>query len=159
MVDAASQSGFDLAVYGQGWTSAYLDLKHLRGDWIPNELLAAWYTGAEIVLADHYAEMRELGFISNRIYDALACGVFVLSDDVPGLDEEFDGGAVGCTTTTDAIQAISRFMDDPVERHARAERGQRAVLARHTFERRADELIAAVASVAADVPTAIARQR
>jgi spore maturation protein CgeB len=50
-------------------------------------------------------------------------------------------------------------MDDPVERHARAERGQRAVLARHTFERRADELIAAVASVAANVPTAIARQR
>jgi len=155
MVDAASASGFDLAVYGGGWTPALMDPRHLRGDWVPNQRLAAWYTGATIVLADHYEEMRALGFISNRIYDALACGAFVLSDDVPGLLEEFDGGAVSCGSTSDAIEQITHFVADRAEREKRAQRGRRAVLARHTFDRRADRLIEVTAPLIDRLPRTI----
>ena len=44
------------------------------------------------MLADHWDDMREHGFISNRIYDALACGAVVVSDDVAGLDGRFGRG-------------------------------------------------------------------
>ncbi len=42
--------------------------------------LARYYSSASIVLNDHWDDMRDEGFISNRIYDALACGAFVISD-------------------------------------------------------------------------------
>jgi spore maturation protein CgeB len=149
MVDAAVASGRDIAVYGGGWTAELLDERHLRGAWVPNEELAAWYGGAAIVLADHYDDMRELGFISNRIYDALASGAFVLSDAVPGLDEEFDGGAVGCASEGEAIEAIERYLDHPAERRARAERGRAAVVERHTFRHRVDALLELVEPILA----------
>lgn len=155
MVDAAIASGRDLAVYGGGWTADLLDARHLRGEWIPNDELAAWYSGAAIVLTDHYDDMRDLGFISNRVYDALASGAFVLSDDVRGLAEEFDGGVVGCGSPADAIAAIEQFLGDPPSRLEHVERGRRAVLARHTFGHRADALVSIVDSLAAGRPTTI----
>ena len=141
MVDAAIASGHGLAVIGGGWTADLVEPAAVRGTWIPNEELAGWYSAADIVLADHYGDMRELGFISNRVYDALACGTFVLSDDVAGLEAEFDGGAVGCATETEAIASIEQYLADPGARADRAARGRAAVLARHTFGHRVDVLV------------------
>jgi spore maturation protein CgeB len=155
MVDAAIASGRDVAVYGGGWTADLLDPRHLRGDWIPNDELAAWYSGAAIVLTDHYDDMRDLAFISNRVYDALASGVFVLSDDVRGLAEEFDGGVIGCGSPAEAVAAIERFLGDPAARREHAQRGRNAVLARHTFGHRADTLVAIVDSLVAGRPMTI----
>ena len=67
----------DVAVYGGGWTPELLDPHRLRGEWIPNDQLRRYYSSAGIVLCDHYDDMRDEGFISNRAYDALACGAFV----------------------------------------------------------------------------------
>ena len=108
---------------------------------VPNDELAGWYSAADIVLAEHYGDMLELGFISNRVYDALACGTFVLRDDVAGLEAEFDGGAVGCATETEAIASIEQYLADPAARADRAARGRAAVLARHTFDHRVDVLV------------------
>ena len=80
----------DVAVYGGGWTPELLDPHRLRGEWIPNDQLRRYYSSAAIVLCDHYDDMRDEGFISNRAYDALACGAFVISDPVPAIEEEFD---------------------------------------------------------------------
>jgi spore maturation protein CgeB len=155
MVDAAIDSGHDLAVYGGGWTADLLDPHHLRGEWIPNDELAAWYSGASIVLTDHYDDMRDLGFISNRVYDALASGAFVLSDDVRGLAEEFDGGVIGCGSAAEAVAAIEHFLGDAAARREHAEQGRQAVLARHTFGHRTDTLVAIVDSLVAGRPTTI----
>jgi spore maturation protein CgeB len=152
IVDAAVSSGHDVAVFGGGWTPELLEPRVLRGEWVPNQELAAWYSAASIVLADHYDDMRELGFISNRLYDALACGAFVICDDVPGLASEFDGGAVGCRTPRDVAAALDRYLADPAARRARAEAGRAAVLERHTFGHRAAELVAMIEPILADRP-------
>ena len=39
-------------------------------------------------------DMAPQGFISNRLTTPLACGAFVISDNVEGIAEEFDGGVV-----------------------------------------------------------------
>jgi GT2 family glycosyltransferase/spore maturation protein CgeB len=82
----------DLAVYGANW-AGLIDLKHVRADHVPNDELRKLYSSAKVVLCDHWDDMREHGFISNRIYDALACGAVVVSDDVKGLKERFGGAA------------------------------------------------------------------
>ena len=38
--------------------------------------------------------MRAERLIANRIYDALACGAFVISDQVMGIEDELAGSVV-----------------------------------------------------------------
>ena len=136
----------DLAVYGANW-EGLIDTKHVVAEHVPNDELRQVYSSAAIVLADHWDDMREHGFISNRIYDALACGACVISDDVAGLDERF-GGAVATYSSPNALQAtIARLLADPAERTAMGERGRAAILAEGRFGSRLDVLIPALEQV------------
>jgi len=133
----------DLAIWGTRW-EGLIDTSCVVGENIPNDELRHVYSSAGIVLNDHWDDMRAHGYISNRIYDALACGAFVVSDDVPGLSERF-GEAVACFGSPQELhELIDRFLTDPHERRRRAALGREAVLAGHTFAHRVDTLLAAV---------------
>lgn len=134
----------DLAIYGQAWDVHGLDPRYHKGVHIPNAELRHYYGSASIVLNDTWEDMRAAGFISNRIYDALACGAFVLSDDVSGLAEEFDGGVGIYRDAPELRAAVDRYLDEPDHRIESAERGRAAVLQRHTFEQRAATLLEAI---------------
>ncbi len=144
IVDDLGATTRDLAVYGAGWTADLIDLRFVRGENVPNAQLPAYYSAATIVLNDHWADMRDWGFLSNRLYDALACGAVVVSDRAPGIDEEFDGTVVAYDTPEELRAAIDRVLADDAERRARGERGRAVVLARHTFAHRVAELTAAL---------------
>jgi Glycosyl transferases group 1 len=134
----------ELAVYGGRWTPERIDPRHLGGAAVPNADLPAYYSGASIVLNDHWAAMRREGFLSNRLYDAAAAGAFVISDRVEGMDEEFDGGIVGYRDRDDLRALVDRFLADPDARREHADRARKAVLDRHTFDHRARRFIEAV---------------
>jgi len=142
IVEAASRTGHDLAVYGGNWTPDLLDPRHLRGEWIANDELRRYYSSADIVLNDTWRDMREEGFISNRVFDALACGAFVLSDRVPGMDETFDRSVATYEREDEIAAIIEDALTHPAERRARAELGRAAVLGRHTFAHRVDTIVA-----------------
>jgi GT2 family glycosyltransferase/spore maturation protein CgeB len=130
----------DLAIWGSNW-SGLIDTSRVVSEHVPNDELRHVYSSAGIVLNDHWEDMREHGYISNRIYDALACGAFVISDEVPGLGERF-GEAVACFGSSDELRELAdRFLADPAERRRRGELGRELVLERHTFAHRADELL------------------
>ena len=133
-----------LTVYGGGWTPERIDRRYLGGDAIPNAELPAYYGAAAIVLNDHWAGMRREGFLSNRLYDAAATGAFVISDDVDGLETEFDGGIVGYHDRADLRELVEHFLANPDERRERARLARRAVLERHTFDDRARRFIEVV---------------
>ena len=144
-LDALAETNHELAVYGRNWTADLLDPKVLRGEWIPNEELHRYYASARIVLSDSWTDMRDEGFISNRIYDALASGAFVISEVVPGIDQEFDGAVVTYRQVSQLVGQVDHYLAHPDGRAEQAARGRTAVLARHTFENRIDAIIAAVA--------------
>ena len=130
----------DLAVWGGDW-NGLIDTRHLRGEFIANEVLRRVYSSAKIVLADHWPDMRDNGYISNRIYDALASGAMVLSDPVSGLDERFgDSVAVYCSPE-ELHSQIARLLEDDEGRRLRAGRGREIVVDEHTFERRIGVLL------------------
>jgi hypothetical protein len=147
VLDALGGSPLDLAVYGSGWRPESLDPRHLRGTWIRNEDLHRYYAAAAIVLNDHWTDMRDEGFISNRIYDALASGAFVLTDEVAGLDAEFETGLMTWSDPESLRAAIDRYLPDPAVRRSIAERGRRAVLERHTFDHRAAAILETIEAV------------
>jgi glycosyl transferase family 1 len=133
-----------LAVYGGRWTPERIDPRYLGGEAIPNAELPAYYGAAAIVLNDHWAGMRREGFLSNRLYDAAAAGAFVISDEVEGLETEFDGGIVGYRDRAHLRELVDHFLANPEERRELSQRARRAVLERHTFDARAHRFIEVV---------------
>jgi GT2 family glycosyltransferase/spore maturation protein CgeB len=141
VVDELTPTERDLAVYGKGWTPELLDPRHLLGEYLPNHELPGYYTAAKIVLNDHWPDMAGHGFLSNRLYDAAACGALVMSDRVSGIDEEFDGGVVAFGDGAELRELVDRFLDDADMRAEHGRRAMAAVRSRHTFAHRVDEML------------------
>jgi len=155
IVDDLLPTDRGLAVYGRGWTPERLDPRYLAGELVPNDVLAGFYAAAGIVLNDHWTDMQREGFLSNRLYDASASGAFVISDAIDGLREEFDDGVVAYHGRAELHALVEAYLADPDARAARAARARSAVLARHTFDHRAQEILAAVAPLEAARPPAV----
>jgi GT2 family glycosyltransferase/glycosyltransferase involved in cell wall biosynthesis len=154
IVDDLAGTTHDLAIYGANWTPALADQRYVKGEVVPNAELARYYSAADIVLNDHWNDMLAEGFISNRVYDALACGAFVISDHIAGLEAEFDDAVVTYSDRTELALLIDRYLADADERRRRGASGRAAVLARHTFDERARKLVDSVTPL---LPVARAR--
>ena len=97
VVRDALTAGLPLAVYGDLWSGLVPD-EMVHGRSIPNDQLAAAYRSAGVVLNDHHDAMRADGFVSNRLFDAVASGARVVTDpilDAAGLAELFGPGGPG----------------------------------------------------------------
>jgi hypothetical protein len=139
VADALS-AGIRPAIYGGGW-DGLVDESLIRARHVPNEQLPTVYSSAGVVLNDHWSTMRAWGFVSNRVFDVLACGTPVVSDHLPELVELF-GDAVPTYRTPEELRAlVTAALDDPEAARARAERGRQQVLAAHTFDHRAAQLL------------------
>ena len=141
IIDDLTPTPHRLAIIGRDWTPDLVDPRHVAGEHVPNRDLHRYYSSAAIVLNDHWDGMRTHGFLSNRLYDALACGACVVSDDVEGIEAEFDGAVTTYSDAADLRERIEGLLRDPVRRRELGERGRRVVRERHTFERRMDEML------------------
>jgi len=127
-----------LAVWGQGW-DGILPTGVWQGCFVPNEELPEVYAKGRLVLNDHQPGMREHGFVNNRVFDATACGCVVLSDVVEGIGEVLDVPRAG---NPGGLQRLAEeLLADPAKARAKAEEIRRQVLARHTFDHRATEIL------------------
>ena len=135
----------DLAVWGQQW-EGFLDPALIAGQHLPNDAVRRAYSSAAMVLNDHWDDMRAQGIVSNRVFDALACGALVVSDHLPELAERFGDAVVTYRTPEELRASVARLLADPAERAARAAAGRATVLAAHTFRHRVDALLAAIAA-------------
>lgn len=132
--------GVDISIFGREWNGLVPD-HMLKGDLIPNEELGGYYGNAGVVYNDHWPDMAKWGFLSNRLFDAAACGAYVVSDEVDGLDDVFAGliesyGSVKELAELSSPSAISRWDAK------RAAALRNIVLSRHTFAHRATTLLA-----------------
>jgi glycosyltransferase involved in cell wall biosynthesis len=140
VVADALAAGLRPAIYGGGWRTL-VDRDLVVADHVDNEILPIVYSSAGVVLNDHWRTMRAWGFVSNRLFDVLACGTPVISDPVEGMDELFDG-AVPEYHTPDELRALAdEVLAAPETARQRAERGRQVILANHTFDNRARQLI------------------
>jgi spore maturation protein CgeB len=102
------------------------------------------YSSVGVLLNDHWQTMRDWGFVSNRLFDALACGTPVISDDLLELDELFGGAVVEYHDAGELRELVEAALADPVAARDRAARGRDLVREHHTFEHRARELLDAL---------------
>lgn len=103
-----------------------------------------FFASSRLTLNVTRADMAAMGYCpSGRLFEAAACGCPVLSDGWEGLDSFFTPGSevLIARSTEDAIAALD-LSDAEIARIARAARER--VLAEHTSDHRARELIALV---------------
>ncbi len=141
VVRDALAAGLPLSVYGDLWSGLVPD-EVVRGRSIPNDQLAAAYRSAGVVLNDHHDAMRLDGFVSNRLFDAVASGARVITDPVDGLAELFGPSVQPYETPEDLARLATLADPDPVfgddaTRRAAADR----VRTHHSFAARAERLI------------------
>jgi hypothetical protein len=133
------------ALYGEGWN--LMLPQHAVAAHVPHGRLRDLYSSCKVLLVDHWEDMRRHGFVSNKIFDALACGAVVIADQNPGLAETVPGGVETYSSPTELRAKIDRYLADPSARERIARRGREIVLAEHTVDHRAEQLIA-IASAA-----------
>jgi len=143
-VKDALAAGLDVAIYGANW-DRFVDPDLVQDRHVPNEVLPILYSSVDILLNDHWDDMREHGFLSNRLFDALACGTAVVSDHVTGIEELFGDAVATYHDTSELRQQVERLLADPQARRAMGSRGQKLVVERHTFAARAEQLLAHLA--------------
>ena len=133
-------TNYDLSVFGKDWEEI-IDAKYIKGTNIPNKELGKVYSECDILLNDHWDDMKEKGFLSNRLFDGLAAGAFIISDDVKGLSNELKECIVTYRDRDDLHEKVKYYMEHPIERHKIAQKGQSLVRNQHTFEKRVDEIV------------------
>ena len=134
------KTDFDVSIYGTGWEQ-YVNEKYIKGQFIPNEKVHEYYSSCKILLNDHWEDMRDLDFPSNRLFDALACGTFVISDKIPSAETLFEGNVITYENAEDLNEKIKYYLSHDEERRMIAEKGKEIVLKNHTFDNRVDTII------------------
>jgi glycosyltransferase involved in cell wall biosynthesis len=140
VVSDALAAGLSPAIYGGGW-DGLVDTELVVADHVDNEDLPVVYSSAGVVLNDHWRTMRAWGFVSNRLFDVLACGTPAISDPVEGMDQLFDGAVLEYHSADELRALVDGVLADPEAARERAERGRKLVLANHTFDDRARQLV------------------
>lgn len=129
-----------LQLIGQGWESVGL---RPVAPGIPNACLPALYSGALAVLNDHHSAMAAYGYLNNRCFDVLACGVPLITDVAPGCPAELAAAVICHRPGTDTPQrSLERALALQEQRQllmAVARQTRR----HHSFEARVSQLLAA----------------
>jgi hypothetical protein len=142
-------AGVDVALFGR-W-DGFASPRHVRAPYLPNDDVPAAYASAGVVLNDHWPDMRAAGFVSNRLFDAAACGARVVSDRVEGVDALFGGLVRTFDTAAELVDLVRGAPDgwpDGEERAAIAHR----VRVEHSFDARAARLLEAATRVRGSRP-------
>lgn len=101
----AAQSDTEITVIGRGW-DRFEVAPWVERELIDNAELPTRYGQAAAVLNDHWLDMKQFGYINNRIFDALACHAPVISDHFPALEDTF-GDALLYARSAETFQGAS----------------------------------------------------
>ncbi len=142
-------SDFSLAVWGPGSRNISPGSpakRHVRGEHTPPDLWTKIYSASKIVLCMHYKDPN--GKIpchqaSPRVYEALACGAFLMVDAQKDVMSLFsDREELVIFRSIDELRELaSYYLERPDERLKIAQAGRKSVLDKHTYNHRIEEIL------------------
>ncbi len=141
VVQDALTLDYPLTIFGRHWEAFEEAQKCVKEPYMPNEQVGQAYRDARIVLNDHWDDMKETGIVSNRLFDALAAEAFIISDELPEIEEIFQGTVVTYQDRADLKKKADYYMQHPEEAEKLAKRGHELVIKEHTFRRRMEKLV------------------
>ena len=140
-------SDLDIKVYGPGWSKigAGSNLKHKIIDRrIDYDEWIKIFSGAKIVLSIHYQDGKTPCYqASPRIFEAMACKSFVLSDDQKDVRELFEDKKqiVFYEDNLDLRRNILYYLENKQARDEIALSGYNEVIEKHTYKNRIEKIL------------------
>ena len=132
-------SPYQVKIWGWGWKGLIPEAWY-GGEYYENARLNELYAASRIVLNDHHDDMKREGFINPRVLDVLASGGFVISDDLPGMND-FLGCSVPTYHSAGELRALlDTYISDDAARERLAEKG-RQIASQYTYTACCDEII------------------
>lgn len=134
------EKGIPLAVYGSRWEQ-FLPAKMIKGNYLKNEALRKYYSNCNLLLNDHWRDIADHGFISNRIFDALACGAIVLTDRVKGIEDVISKGLYYYNTADELEHQIKWLKENGDQAKRLALENAEIIAHNHSFDQRAGRIL------------------
>lgn len=171
LIEALARSGIQVASWGQGWPNGRIDHEGMlrvftrsrinlnlaatsvqgpRNRWARriNKRLSRlpgsqWLRAAKAALSPPATDPLPKQ-MKGRNFEIPACGGFLLTQDVPGLDECYRPGIEVATFTdaTSLVHQVRRFLADPEQRTSIAKAGYNRTLSEHTWFHRFQPIFA-----------------
>lgn len=143
---------FDLALWGPGWSTLAGGsplVSKIRGAHMPPAEWLKIYSGCKIALVTHYQSPQNSFPVyqaSPRIFEAMACGCFVICDRQRDVFSLFEDGKhlVGFDNPDDLIEKIKYYLAHTEKRKEIAWKGREEVLKHHTYADRVRKLLSFV---------------
>lgn len=138
VVKNAIENDVDIDIYGGGWNQ-FIDSSNVKGTNISNFELRKYYGSYSFTMNDHWESMKKFGFISNRVFDVVASGGRVLSDNVPSIKNVFEDYVLmddypGSFLPANNVPELMRKM------------ASNYVSRLHSFDKRAEQILEAIFS-------------
>jgi hypothetical protein len=143
-VRLALEQGVEIDLYGMRWAGTEAQ-SFLKAEYVENTDLARHYRGAGAVLNDHRFVMGAQGFVSNRIFDALACGAPVVSDMVAGLPDDIVPWVHTYDEDAEFSIRVEAALGETTDRRAERREFARDFATRHSLDARAGDIIGILA--------------
>ncbi|MDA9463260.1 CgeB family protein [Bradyrhizobium sp. CCBAU 53415] len=162
LVDPVAELKLCASVYGVRYSGTALQtiraagIRH--GGWLPAHWAPVAFAGARATIhVPRGPYVRSLpGIPTIRVFEALACGVPLVSAPWSDAEGLFPGGAyLKAANGTEMKRALRTVLDDQALSSAMIETGLRAIRERHTCRHRAQQLV----DIAADIRTSASSSR
>ena len=138
----AAKDKLPLKIWGAGWKAMLGPDKTMVQDvFIENSDIPALYRSARVTLNDHWKDMLDYQFVNNRIFDALACGLPVISDCCDELREIFPDAVLYYSNKEEFQKCVAQLENDYDAIKARVDAQWPMIKEKYSFEARARELV------------------
>ena len=131
---------YRLNLYGKGWEKDERFAPWCRGH-LPYEEMPAAYRNARVVLDDATPSTKELGAVNSRVFDALAAGSLVLTNNEAGAKETFHGLLPTFSSRETLNEALRSYLENEDLRKRKVQELRSFVLENHTYDIRAEQLL------------------
>ncbi len=126
-------------LFGKNWDQDPRMRRYWRGH-LGYDLLPELYRSVKVVLDDTAGPTLPYAFLNGRVFDALASGAAVLTDNVEGSKEVFDGLLPAYRDGAELRSMLDRLLRDDEARNELVAGLRDRVLNHHTYAHRAQEM-------------------
>lgn len=138
----AAKEKLPLKIWGAGWKAMLGPDKTMVQDvFIENDQIPSLYRSARVTLNDHWKDMLDYQFVNNRIFDALACGLPVISDCCEELKEIFPDAVLYYSNQEEFDACVKNLEENYDSIKTKVDAQWPMIKEKYSFEARAKELV------------------
>lgn len=132
-IAAALEAKLPVEIFGRFWIGN-IDNDYVKGEYIHDNDLAAYFSSAKINLVNVSAHESEIGIIPSRVYDIAAAKGFMIAPYNKEIEAVF-GDSIPMYKNADELKALyNEYLNNPAARAEKAEKAYRIAVSEYNVD-------------------------